>query len=553
MSKGGSTSSTTQLPSWLEDAAKSNLSRANYASQLGYMPYYGNDVAAFSPMQTQGMSQTGQMAQAFGMAPQGFDPLAGIPTPTVDPQGFSGYSSGNMFDNAMSELQQRRRGQAAAYNSMFIDPYLGAAPNVQFTPFGSVASGVAPSAAKEASNYTMGTQGDVTNSAGNSFNISADGYLVPVGDQFAAGGYNIANDGSDGGMSYVGNTFGYQSNPFVSIGYGLKNVNPLISPTAWLLGQAVGDQMIGYDTTNIDGVGDTITTRGSFDQGEFSDSTPTDITGGAMGSNVAVNANGDAISVGYGYGQVDPAIAAAAGYTIDSSYNPVDNYTTVDTSFDSGKAKSLLDAGVDAGIANTVARDTAGTTKVVQKPETGFASIKTYYDDSGNKTGSYTSGGGGLTLSSKNSDGSYTVPSQVNSNSGGFSAISSSLNNNSSSSSDSGSSSSSGTYCCTAMRKNGDWTSPKRLYRMHKWHYDQPQWWRDGYDVWGKILANNLLTERGSVWSKIMNAFYEHRVAKKPATLKSMIADAMVYPAVFTIGMVKKITGKHVELVEVGE
>jgi len=430
MSKGGSTSSTTQLPSWLEDAAKSNLSRANYASQLGYMPYYGNDVAAFSPMQTQGMSQTGQMAQAFGMAPQGFDPLAGIPTPTTDAQGFSGYSSGNMFDNAMSELKNRRRGQYDAYNSMFIDPYTGAAPNVQFTPFGSIASDEAPSAAQGASNYTMGSQGDVTNSAGNSFNISADGYLVPVNGQFNAGSYNIANDGSDGGTPYVGNTFGYQSNPFVSIGYGLKNVNPLISPTAWLLGQAIGDQMIGYDTTNIDGVGDTITTRGSFDQGEFSDSNPTDITGGAMGSNVAVNANGDAISVGYGYGQVDPAVAAAAGYTIDPSYNPADNYTTVDTGFDSGTAKSLLDAGVDAGIANTVARDTAGTTQVVQDPATGITT-KTYYDDSGSETGTYTSGGGGLTLSSKNDDGSYTVPSQVTS----------------SGSSDSGSSSSGGGGC----------------------------------------------------------------------------------------------------------
>ena len=88
---------------------------------------------------------------------------------------------------------------------------------------------------------------------------------------------------------------------------------------------------------------------------------------------------------------------------------------------------------------------------------------------------------------------------------------------------------------------------------MHKWHYDQPQWWRDGYDVWGKILADNLLKEKGNVWSKIMNAFYEHRVAKKPATVKSVIADVMVYPAVFAIGMAKKLTGKHIELVEVGE
>ena len=539
MSSGGGSTTTQTLPSWLEDAAKQNLARANYTAQLGYVPYYGNDVSAFSPMQQSAMQNTADMANAFGLrSPE--NAMAGMPQATTDAQGFTGYSSGNLFDSALSELQQRRPAQYDAMQGMFVNPYTGEAPSIQFTPYGSIASPDAALAVQSGSNFTRSdvNDADIVNSAGNAFNISADGYLVPVGNQFQAGSYNIASDGSDGGMEYTGNTLGYAGNPYVAAGYGLTQINPLISPLGSIIGGAIGEQMIGYDTTDINGV-PTGTTNGSFDVGEFSDSTPTDITGGAIGSNVATNAAGDAISVGYGYGQVDPAIADAAGYTVDPSYNPTQpTVNQVNQDFDSGVATGLLDAGVDAGIANTVATTNNGSSVTSQDPATGVTTT-TYYDSSGNSTGSYTAGQG-LTLTDRNDDGSYNVPSQVTSS-------------GSSSSSSSSSSGGGGTYCCTAMRKNGDWTSPKRLYRMHKWHYDQPQWWRDGYDVWGKILADNLLKEKGNVWSKIMNAFYEHRVAKKPATVKSVIADVMVYPAVFAIGMAKKLTGKHIELVEVGE
>jgi len=125
MSKGGGSTTKQELPPWLEDAAKQNLARASMVSDLGYVPYYGNDVAAFSPMQQQAMMNTGSTAQAFGMAPAGFDPMAGMPKPTTDNLGFSGYSSGDMFDQSMSQFQQRRPGQYDYMNSMFIDPQSG--------------------------------------------------------------------------------------------------------------------------------------------------------------------------------------------------------------------------------------------------------------------------------------------------------------------------------------------------------------------------------------------------------------------------------------------
>jgi len=108
-----------------------------------------------------------------------------------------------------------------------------------------------------------------------------------------------------------------------------------------------------------------------------------------------------------------------------------------------------------------------------------------------------------------------------------------------------------GTYCCTKMRENGDWTSNRRVYKMHKWHFEQSQWWRDGYDVWGKVIANNLLKEGGVFFPSVMNEFYENRVNNGKVTVKSALAHALMYPAIFTIGMIAKVTGKHIHSVSI--
>ena len=55
--KGGSRSQSTEIPAYIEDAAKSNLALADKISNIGYTPYYGPDVAAFSPMQERSISK----------------------------------------------------------------------------------------------------------------------------------------------------------------------------------------------------------------------------------------------------------------------------------------------------------------------------------------------------------------------------------------------------------------------------------------------------------------------------------------------------------------
>ena len=128
MSKGGTTSQSTQIPAWLENAAIENINKGRDVSQIGYVPYYGPDVAAFSPMQQQSMRSTGNAASAFGLAPQGFNAMAGMPQAETFAGGVQGYSSAPLYEQSLDNLFANAPSQYRAMNSMFIDPFTGAAP-----------------------------------------------------------------------------------------------------------------------------------------------------------------------------------------------------------------------------------------------------------------------------------------------------------------------------------------------------------------------------------------------------------------------------------------
>ena len=128
MSKGGTTSGSTEIPAWLESAAIENINKARDVSQIGYVPYYGPDVAAFSPMQQQSMQSTGNAASAFGLAPQGFNAMAGMPQAETFAGGLQGYSSAPLYEQSLDKLFANAPAQYRAMNSMFIDPFTGAAP-----------------------------------------------------------------------------------------------------------------------------------------------------------------------------------------------------------------------------------------------------------------------------------------------------------------------------------------------------------------------------------------------------------------------------------------
>ena len=124
--KGGSTTTEVKIPEWLQSAAQGNIRRAEDVAAIGYVPYYGADVAALTPMQMAAGQGINTAAGAFGLGTN--DLSMGMPAPQTFAGGVQGYSSGDLYDQALRELQARAPGQYNAITGMFINPQTGAAP-----------------------------------------------------------------------------------------------------------------------------------------------------------------------------------------------------------------------------------------------------------------------------------------------------------------------------------------------------------------------------------------------------------------------------------------
>ena len=117
--KGGKKTEETTIPEWLRGPASRNLARAEAVQQIEYMPYYGPDVAAFTPAQNAAFDANIGAAEAFGLlAPNTLTATSGMPTPT-DWDGFSGYSSQPMYESALAELKAKQPGAVAQYDALF--------------------------------------------------------------------------------------------------------------------------------------------------------------------------------------------------------------------------------------------------------------------------------------------------------------------------------------------------------------------------------------------------------------------------------------------------
>jgi hypothetical protein len=141
--KGGSQTTKVEVPQYIEDAAKANLARADEIAQIGYTPYYGPDVAAFTPMQQASFQNTADTANAFGMgAPASKrDIYGGMGAPTTYAGGVQGYSSAPIYEQSVSELRRQRPGQYKALMAPFINPVTGADPAAPFGGRGGKAGG----------------------------------------------------------------------------------------------------------------------------------------------------------------------------------------------------------------------------------------------------------------------------------------------------------------------------------------------------------------------------------------------------------------------------
>jgi hypothetical protein len=172
--KGGSTTSTVTIPEYIEAAAQRNLNKAERISQIGYTPYYGPDVAAFTPMQQAGFQNIANTAGAFGMAAPTTqqDIMGGMGPATTYAGGVQGYSSAPIYEQSLATLGQQRPGQKAYIDSFFIDPYAGGAAAGNFAPI----------------DYTgYATAAEIARNAGDGGTPSSTDYTAPGGTSSGTG------------------------------------------------------------------------------------------------------------------------------------------------------------------------------------------------------------------------------------------------------------------------------------------------------------------------------------------------------------------------------
>lgn len=205
--KGGRSSTSVEIPEWLESAARQNIARADQIAQIGYVPYYGPDVAAMTPMQMAAGGNINAAASAFGLgAPT--SATAGMP-PAMDYGGMGAYSSAPLFEQSLAQLEARRPGQFAALQAPFIDPVTGAPPAAPFASNLAFADQpVAPAGLMQSNGGSDGGMGN--NTGGGMAPSGAVGGFTSIRDMFDGGGPGRSGDRFEGGgrVSAVGNALG---------------------------------------------------------------------------------------------------------------------------------------------------------------------------------------------------------------------------------------------------------------------------------------------------------------------------------------------------------
>jgi len=294
--KGGSTTSSVEIPEYIEKAAQRNLNKAERISQLGYVPYYGPDVAAFTPMQQASFQNTANVANAFGMGTptSQSDIMGGMPTPTQYAGGVSGYSSAPLYEQSLDQLAMQRPAQKSYMDSFFINPY----------------SGTPGSNAPMPIDYNMyPTYAETQRAAEETARMEAmrreqrsDDNYQRLLDQMAKQSVNPDIDYTDGFTASNGQVVGT-----LDPSYDPNYSGPTYSASDFPIGSttagtnyATYDESQGFTAPGLLGMLQNVIAPRPEDQYDASFQNPNTTS---------------IVSMGYDAGEVDPRLAAAAGYT----------------------------------------------------------------------------------------------------------------------------------------------------------------------------------------------------------------------------------------------
>jgi hypothetical protein len=305
--KGGSTTSSVTIPEYIEEAARRNLAKAEGISQIGYVPYFGPDVAAFTPFQQAGFQQTADVASAFGLGTPTAqaDIMGGMPEPTQFAGGVRGYSAAPLYQQAVDELAAQRPAQAQYIESFFIDPVTGQAgtrvqPAVDYSTMGTMAD----IRAADRANELAIAQAQAAAGPESVYNFTPSTEVLVGPTSVGVGGTTVGGQE----VQYYNPDIDYGDAFTAESGQQVGVLDPNQAALDAMQTEAGVDPSF-YTETPIYSASD-------FPLGSSLSGTDyTSYAPDADESSYATNEFGSTVSAGYDIGQVDPRLAAAEGYS----------------------------------------------------------------------------------------------------------------------------------------------------------------------------------------------------------------------------------------------
>ena len=215
----GSKSTTVQenkIPRYLEEAGQLAVEEAEKIKEMGYLPYFGPEVAAINPYEQAMAQNVGGMASAYGLAAPAAMDMSGVSTATSG--GVTGYTTAPAYFAALERLKETRPDQYEFFAGLGrFDPITGA----ENPDYGKSQNATGLAIGKLYRGGIFGGGDDGGNDAASSYSFSgpSSGGYTSFGDMFDGGGPGASGDTFGGALGGVSNAIGLEPSDF---GYGDK-------------------------------------------------------------------------------------------------------------------------------------------------------------------------------------------------------------------------------------------------------------------------------------------------------------------------------------------
>jgi hypothetical protein len=90
-----------------------------------------------------------------------------------------------------------------------------------------------------------------------------------------------------------------------------------------------------------------------------------------------------------------------------------------------------------------------------------------------------------------------------------------------------------GSWCCTASYKKGAMAIGE-VKELRRWHLKQSRVWREGYHIWGRIVADKWLMK--SQWAAKGTQDLYNLIMHRKVTFRGLLAWVVITPPAMLIG-----------------